>query len=321
VSSCGLLTVAVMAPLMTAAVRTTETAPEPRTTGRSRCVRPAWVEGLWPEVGSVTFHPTTQEEKKVFSQLVPAILEAAQLRVDPPEDLKSLAASAGFTLEPAGPSHDRLWILKEMTTLRRGAGAYVFRTGQATDDIVQAPHAYYDLGTGALAAALFSCAPEGRRPRVFATNTVHRYGARPDETLADRDHPADVAHNPEHLFQHVTEQLVRQLPALRVFQVHGFGKAELEAVSAIVSAGSRTVSRGARETAVRLVPVLGKGVRLYPEEIQRLGGTRNAQARLLQAYPESVFVHLELSADMRRMLRSQEQTRKMAAALFAPVGG
>jgi hypothetical protein len=284
-------------------------------------MHPAWTDGLWPEVGTVAFRPTTLEEKTVFSQLVPSLLEQASQRTDPPEDLKTLAASVGFSLDATGTPTDRVWILKEQAKARRGAGAYVFRVGEATDDVIQAPHAYYDMGTGQLGAALFSCAPAGRRPRVFATNSLHRYGARPDETLADKEHPADVAHNAEHLFQHVTDLLAQRMPSLRVFQVHGFGKSEVEAVSAIVSAGSRNVSVGVRQTAVRLVPVLGKGVRLYPEEIQTLGGTRNAQARLLQSYPKAMFVHLELSADMRRMLRSQEQTQKLAAALLAPAGG
>jgi hypothetical protein len=69
----------------------------------------------------------------------------------------------------------------------------------------------------------------------------------------------------------------------------------------------------------RLVTQLGDGVRLYPEQTQLLGGTRNAQARLLQAYPRAWFLHLEMSAELRRSLSSPEPLTRLGAALFTPL--
>jgi hypothetical protein len=286
------------------------------------CLPARWVQELWPAPESVSFRPTTLEERLTFARLVPELLHASTRTRTVPPALVALAGTVGFELLTWKQGDDVLWVLREQPARRRGAGAYVLRTGTATQDVIQAPHAYFDVGTGPLALTLFACAPEGHRPRAFMTNTAHRYRARPGERRADADHPADVAHNPDHLFQHVTDAFARELPALRVFQVHGFGKEELDerqGLAAVVSPGSRARSPWVRQVALRLGPLLGTGVRVYPDETQLLGGTQNAQARLLQAYPRARFIHLELSASSRRALTSQEQVACMATALLAPV--
>jgi hypothetical protein len=288
------------------------------------CVAPAWAEDLWPDPTAVSFEPTTLEEKRVFSELIPLLLELAERGGALPEKAVALARRAEFLLEErAAPDGGALWVLRELPARRRGAGTYVLRTGPATQDVVQAPHAYFDLGTGALGAALFTCAPEARRPRFFATNSAHRYGSRPGEKPGEGDHPADVAHNSNHLFQWVTDLLAQRLPRLRVIQLHGFGRvrADHDLVHAVVSAGKQEPSDGARRAALRLTPVLGSGVRLFPEQTQQLGGTRNVQARLLQSYPSATFVHLELSAHARKSLSSPDSVTRAADALFAPEGG
>jgi hypothetical protein len=287
-----------------------------------QCLPPAWTQALWPAPDTVRFRPTTLEERLAFTVLVPTLLQSARTLRVPPEPLVALARRTGFELNTWTHGDDTLWVLQEPATQRRGAGAYIVRTGAASDDVIQAPHAYFDVGTGPLALTLFACAPQGHRPRVFMTNTAHRYRSRAGAKPSDTDHPADVAHNPSHLFQHVTDLLARSLPSLRVFQVHGFGKEderEREGLSAVVSPGSRARSPWVRQVALRLGPLLGTGVRVYPDETQILGGTRNAQARLLQAYPRARFIHLELSASSRRALSSQEQVACMASALLAPV--
>ena len=287
----------------------------------AQCLPADWAKALWPEPDQVSFRPTTLEQRLAFTQLVPALLQAARTQRAVPAPLVHLAQSVGFELLTWTRGDDTLWVLREQVARRHGAGAYVLRTGPATDDVVQAPHAYFDVGTGPLALTLFACAPEGHRPRAFMTNTAHRYRSRPGERRSDPEHPADVAHNPEHLFQHVTDLLARNLPQLRVVQVHGFGKAELPeraGVAAVVSPGSRARSPWVRQVALRLGPLLGSGVRVYPDETQMLGGTQNAQARLLQAYPGARFIHLELSASSRRALSTQDQAACMATALLAP---
>ena len=104
-------------------------------------------------------------------------------------------------------------------------------------------------------------------------------------------------------------------------QLHGFSEQRHKVragVVAVVSAGTGTPSRWSREVLVRLGPVLGEGVRLYPEQTRWLGGTRNAQSRLLQSYPHTRFLHLELSPRARKALTSREQLLRLADAVLAP---
>lgn len=286
----------------------------------NRCVPRDLVEKLWPDPTAVRFQPTSLQERRAFSRLVPGLVAASRVHTEPPAEHVILAATVGFLLESYSLDGETFWILREEPTRRRGAGAYIFRTGEASRDFVQAPHHYFDLGTGPLGLSMFACAPDGQKPRMFATNTAHRYMGREGEKRSDADHPADLAHNPDHLFQLVTDLAARAMPNLRVFQVHGFGKerAEKAPVAAIISGGTRTPTLCARKVAGRLGRVLGDGVRLYPEQFNQLGGTRNAQARLLQAYPGTRFVHLELSPKTRQALGSPEQLRKVTAALFQP---
>ncbi len=288
------------------------------------CMPERWLEELWPPLDAVSFEPTTLEERAAFTRLIPALLAAAPRQSRPPEELEALARSIGFRLETRtlGERRETVWVLMEQPGRHRGAGAYLFRTGPATDDVIQAPHAYFDRWTERLGAALFACAPEGRRPRAFTTNTAHRYRSHPDEKREDTEHPADVAHNPEHLYQLVTDLLARHLPSLRIVQLHGFDEGkhpEREGVVAVVSSSSPKPSPWARKVANRLVKLHGDGVRLYPEQTQLLGGTRNVQARLLQAYPRACFLHLEMSAALRRTLTSPEPLTRLGHALFTPL--
>ncbi|MCP3142697.1 hypothetical protein [Pyxidicoccus xibeiensis] len=299
---------------------------QPRPTrGAKECVPDARFAGLWPKVADVKFHPTTLRERAAFSKLLPALLDAAPKRSKPPEALKATAASVGFRLEVWEGRQDTFWVLREEAERLRGAGAYVVRTGPATDDVVQVPHPWFDRGTEDIGVGLFACAPEDRKPRLFMTATAHRYHGNPGETPEDPEHPADVAHNPEHLFQEVTDLVARTLAAPRVVQLHGFGTAKAEAglrdkdLVAVVSAGTREPTTWARQVSKQLVKVWGEGVRLFPEGAQVLGGTQNAQGRLLRTYECARFLHLELSARARKSLSSGERLARVGHVLFAPL--
>ena len=289
------------------------------------CVPDARFARLWPKVADVKFHPTTLEERAAFAKLVPALLKAAPEAKTPPAGLEKLAASVGFRLEVWEGKQDTFWVLRENAERLRGAGAYVIRTGPATDDVVQVPHPWFDRGTEGIGVGLFSCGARGQRPRFFMTATAHRYHGNPGETPEDPEHPADVAHNPEHLFQEVTNLVARTLSNPRVVQLHGFGTAKAErgqrdkSLIAVVSSGTREPTTWARRVSKRLVKVWGEGVRLYPEGAQVLGGTLNAQGRLLQAYDCAHFLHLELSAQARKSLSSGERLARLGTVLFAPL--
>lgn len=302
----------------------------PATSSRPRpvkgCAPDARFAGLWPEVKDVKFHPTTLEERAAFAKLLPALLKASPERKKPPAGLDKVAASVGFRLEVWEGKQDTFWVLREKAERLRGAGAYVVRTGAATEDVVQVPHPWFDRGTEDIGVGLFACAPEGQRPRLFMTATAHRYHGNPGETPEDPEHPADVSHNPDHLFQEATNLVARTLSTPRVVQLHGFGAAKAasgqqrdRSMIAVVSSGTRQPSSWARQVSKQLVKLWGEGVRLYPEGAQVLGGTQNAQGRLLQAYDCAHFLHLELSAQARKSLTSGERLARMGHVLFAPL--
>lgn len=285
-----------------------------------------WLDVLWPPAADVRFAPTTLEEREVFGLLIPGILKASRARAadgaSPPKALTALAAKASFILEAAEEKGETLWTLREASARYRGAGAYVFRTGPAADVVIQAPHADYDLGTGALGAELFVTGSPGNKPRAFFTNTAHRYKSRPDEKREDPEHPADVAHNADHLFQIATDLTVRALPRVRVIQLHGFAASAVGArqeLAAVISTGSDRPSEWSTAVAERLKRSLGEGVRLYPRDVRILGGTRNVQARLLDTYPDARFLHLELSSQARKQLTHPERMAELCHALLDPV--
>ncbi|RKH09937.1 hypothetical protein D7V97_15175 [Corallococcus sp. CA053C] len=290
----------------------------------ARCRVDARFSGLWPPVDAVTFQPTTLEERAAFARLIPALLAAAPKQKTVPPELTEVAASVGFLLETWTTPRDTFWVLRERPDRYHGAGAYVVRTGEATDDVVQVPHPYFDIGTEDIGSAVFSCPPEGRAPRLFMTATAHRYHGTPGETPEDPEHPADVAHNPDHLFQTVTDLAARSLSAPHVVQLHGFGESKIQkgrsdTLAAVVSDGSRTPGAWARQVVAPLEEALGPGVKLFPEGAQVLGGTQNAQARLLQNYPGARFLHLEMSSRTRKALARPARLQRLAQILFAPL--
>lgn len=288
------------------------------------CLPEAWRTELWPRPEEVTFAPSTLEERAVFTRALDALLSAAPSEGVPPQGIAAELGELGLGLEVWRTPKDTFWVVREKEDRRRGAGAYVIRAGAATFDFIQAPHAYFDSGTGMLGAWLFACAPDGARPRLFATNTAHRFRGRPGETREDAHHPADLAHNPDHLFQWATDLAARRFPGLRVFQLHGFargGSQTRKTLVAVVSDGSRRPAQAVKKLAGRLGGLLGAGVRLFPDETEILGATQNVQARLLQSYPGTTFVHLELSAEARQALAVPGEVARLGDALLAPFEG
>lgn len=289
---------------------------------------------LWPRPGQGASAPATSAERALVDALV-----AAQRAAPPAEDaatsgaqaLADRAARAGFVLErwrvSAGPGATGgphaagapwFWVLREHDAPRRGAGTYVFRAGPAGGAgpalVVQAPHAYFERGTGALAAAIMFEA-DARAPAALMTNSLHRYRQASGERRRRADNPADVCHNPAPLFQHATMAMV-DAGAVVVVQIHGFAATATRfgpgpAPGIVVSAGRRDSSSAVSTAVARaLSGVFGAAaVRRYPEEIRVLGGTTNVQARALRRRAGAAFVHLELSPSMRRRLLADARDR------------
>src|SRR5688572_10878248 len=239
---------------------------------------------VWAPGAQATFQPTTSSEHAAISKLVPTLLDGSwAAKPASPSTWQADAAAAGFRIEAWTIHGESYWALLEATDRVRGAGAYIFRVAPRDRGpviLLQAPHAYHDLGTGELAAEMFFTPRDGVRPRALFTNTIHRYQLAPGDRKKRKHNPADVAHNPEHVYTVATEAFALAAGRARVIQVHGFGQRTDEddddagTIAMVVSAGDKTGSSplsAAIAAAAQLV--FGSDVKRFPEEAKVLGAT------------------------------------------------
>lgn len=272
---------------------------------------------LWPET-RVRYVPMSAGDRERMGALVAGLTAAARSG----GNVRALAVRAreiGFRVEIWRVRGRVFWVLLEARAQRRGAGAYLIRpgphlTGQP-EIVLQAPHVFFDRGTGHIAAALFF-GWEGRgRARALFTNTVYRYAgvdeasdtatggaSAPATEPAEPETraPADVAHAADHAFQAATEAIVRELDQVVVIQLHGFAERPTRP-EIILSSGADEIGALLPGLATGLSTIFERVLR-YPDELDELGGTSNVQGRMLALYPRAHFVHVELSARTRARL-------------------
>jgi hypothetical protein len=274
---------------------------------------------LYASGPSATFAPTTSTERATVERLIPQLLAGARAGARPDPQWRTDAARAGFAFAVWRVDGDVYWALVEAHGKQRGAGAYLFHVGgrdAGAPILLEAPHEFFDEGTGGLAAELFFHPPAGPRPRALFTNTMDRYHLAPDVTQR-RESPADVAHNPAHAFSYATAAFARAAGGARVIQLHGF--ADRDSALAVISAGDPDRSSPLTSAiAAALARELGDGVKRFPEDVAMLGATTNAQVAALRAIPGASFVHLEMAKSLRdRLATDGALLRRLGAALFA----
>lgn len=208
----------------------------------------------------------------------------------------------GFVMETVSIGDSSVVVVREGEQAF-GAGMLAVRCGPAEPIVWQAPHPFFDLGTGDLVLQWF--VETDARAAQWATH--HRFKARSDEVREDSMHPADVADEPGSLFQAATVGFFEGDPGLRFVQVHGFANGTAPGYRAVVSSGD--ARRPLRDAARRAQTVLGRTA-VFGDVDLPLGGQQNAQARAL---PVGVFMHLELSADAREDLSTDARLRRRVA--------
>lgn len=320
VSCLAMLGACVRAPVMSQATPIEKnSAPQPVEAVEERILSVDDIRSeLWPRERLVRFQPSTLRERQVASAIVEALLSGAEGADAPLSQLAHQAKGIGHRVQIWRVDDQRYWALVEAPESRRGAGAYIVRVGarpaQEPSVLLQAPHAYYDLGTGVLALRLFFA--DNRRVVGLFVNTLHRYWDESGDYQRRERSPADVCHRTDHVFQHATASAMRASIRLVVIQLHGFADGERRP-DAIISSGDTSQSAPVvARLADSLKPLVGKVLR-FPEETDELGGTTNAQGRLLSTSRRAHFVHLELSSRVRRALRkSPKKLSDMARVLF-----
>jgi hypothetical protein len=191
---------------------------------------------------------------------------------------------------------------------KRGAGIVVVRPSYGAPVMVEAPHSFFDLGTLDLSLIAF----EVLQARALLVNTLHRGGTGTKQQRRERalsgESEMDAAHNPDTFLARAHARLTRLQPELVALQLHGYSDKRVPGVRVVVSAARTKANAGA--VADALAAVLGPGaVRLYPDEVDVLGGTTNSQARASRKAGTGLL-HLEMSAALRRELRADAALAK-----------
>jgi hypothetical protein len=292
--------------------------------------------------GRVPFAAPTAEEAGAFSGIAEEIARAAM-------GPGPATATAGLLGLPAGFAPVAAWnaaaqrlgfevvvardretfaLIRELDGIRRGGGVYVVRpgpwraAGEARPVVFQAPHSFYDAGSGAIARELF----ERTGAIALALNTAHRYGGKPAPPKGTPT-PADCAHAEATYFQAFTTGTSRALPRAVYIQIHGFapeGHPDLRTVEIVASKGDASgVADPLFDALVaRLRAVLGaSAVAVYGREARTLGATENVQGRFLNAYSDDLFYHLELSRNLRARFEVDAALRARIVDALRPLAG
>lgn len=283
---------------------------------------------LWrPELRPAWRNPTA-DETRAITRLVPELLHAAQTG-QISSDAAAYATTVGMRLERWEVAGNEHLALTELPDQRRGAGAYLFSVAHPVSSspwlLWEAPHPYFDLRTGDIAASLYFNPPTAdHSPAAFFTSSLHRYTQTDGAREKKPNNPADPCHNPDHLFNVATQAAAATFAQATVVQLHGFstsddeGNRPPEDAMLVVSAGLKegpTVLSAA--VANRIATLFPTGVHLFPVDVQSLGATTNVEMLGLQNIPGSRFLHIEMSGALRDLLfQDPSQRDALGAALY-----
>ena len=209
-----------------------------------------------------------------------------------------------------------LTFIEEAPGRRTGKGIFILRDSpDKSPDVLpvmlQAPHRFHDLDTGAITARLFE---EGIQQGAFeaaAWNTAPRSY----EEDGRRIH-ADLAHISVTHFNAFTRAFATVHPQSRVAQIHGYEVTRRRTDTAresmaIISAGVQEPTPHARHVAHCMADVLHpEPVLLFPEDTRALGATTNVNAAALRELGHQGFVHVELSRSLRARLVNDWELRE-----------
>ncbi len=199
-------------------------------------------------------------------------------------------------------------VIEESESQRRGRGLFAIRLTATDSVMIQAPHRFFDTGTGTITCKLFEDFP----CKAAAWNSVHR-------------NQFDIAHESRSFFNSFTRVLTADGTKLTNVQIHGFdaskrtGKSGQEAprTLAIVSNATRYPTQQTKRFAQAMKATFGKEkVWLFPQETLALGATTNQQASVMRQQGSSSFLHVELSKPFRTRLIESEEARSQLYSVF-----
>ena len=220
------------------------------------------------------------------------------------------AAALGFELVAVEVAGERIAVLRDAKG--DGRGLLLVRHGAVARPLVlQAPHSFFDIGTGQLAAEIMARSDL----RALQVNTRHRNTAAGDEP--GRPPLTDLAHRTDSWFHALTLGVLDGLERPLLVQLHGFGRQTVEdpAVDVVASCGATdhpAVLDALVDTLVSGLPQVG--VARFPGDISVLGGTTNVQGTAAAGRTDAAFLHLELSPEARKLMLDSEPAQAALAA-------
>jgi hypothetical protein len=270
------------------------------------------VDEVWDKTRLLPYRPDRVLSENRFNSLVEhteAVLGAVRAN-----DWEA-AAKLGQALAPFHLRAIRVLLARgsalAFVDLQGSAGGYLFRMGKVEMELIlQAPHRFFDEGTGTIARFGF----ERVAIRGMYFNTAHRYAA--SQGRAVKSSASDVAHDPRSHFSALTLAAAHAFSMPTFVQLHGFSADSTAAeIGAVVSAG-QSGNAGAARRVVELLATIGIVARFYPDDVKVLGGTENVQGRILSGQPAR-FVHLEMCPALRERLARSDEAGSFVEALVA----
>ncbi len=271
----------------------------------------------WPAQPDAEFVPMTPAELAQLRALTVQLWRG--ITADQHVAVATQAAALGMQLNYVVVDDAKLWVLRDNPTALQGSGCYVFRDEPPPPGaiLLQAPHVYFDVGTGYIAAALFMAPAAASRVHAVIGNTAHRYVQVDGSKQRQPQNLADAAHNADHPLAQVSDA-ISAAELLTIVQLHGFGADNhaLDDVDAVISAGTEPASRAVTAAAEALRSA-GLRVATFPNDTRALGATTNVQGTSARLHQRE-FVHIELATTVRdRLRKSREQAQALASVLLA----
>ena len=198
-------------------------------------------------------------------------------------------------LELSAYEADGFLIISESREPYYGQGIYIIRKQSDSTMLLQAPHAFYDLGTASIAIKLMY----ENDIKALAINTTHRRNG-------------DMAHKSNTVFSIFSRVFAKMHHHASVTQLHGFNsekRQQTRQLDVILSNGTVLNYHPLLKQSHCIKKTVGLSSRVYPAEISVLGGTRNTIRKVLSLIENTRFEHIELSFRARQLLKKSKKVR------------
>jgi len=277
--------------------------------GTSACEAQS-LNDLWTQSTTSVYKMPTTQELRTAQDL---FREHFKGRFD--EKLVQQWEKLGFQAQPIEQDKHHFFVIREHKEQRHGRGFFVFTPNRQAGITLQSPHRYHDRHTGDLALKLLMSSDTvvAAAWNTTARNTANKYF-----------NNADMAH----LTQSHFTAFARAFSSIEkgsLIQIHGFSKQKRrtkQAAEADIIISSATNMPGVRTQKISacLKHTTTFKVRIYPWDVQELGGTTNTVANALRATGSPAFVHMELNLDTRQKLLNNATLLKQFSHCL-PMGG